>query len=209
MRETITALKFNPKHPDRVDVYLDHKLAFTVTEDSVHGLREGQRLTLDQIKALQQAEQARAAYQTALRYLAQRQRSTFEVEQYLRRKGFADGAIHSSIARLRRAHYLDDAGFVRAWIEHRRRFKPLGRHGLRYELRRRGLSDALIDPALDGIDENEWAWAALTPRLSRWKDLAMAQFMRKAGGYLSRRGFSYETVYTVVRQAWQQCQNPA
>ena len=60
---------------------------------------------------------AEAAYRVALRALAARPRSTFELRQRLRTKGHPPQAADAAIVRLGRGGYLDDHDFARNFVE--------------------------------------------------------------------------------------------
>ena len=87
--------------------------------------------------------------------------------------------------------------------ENRERFRPRSARALRYELRQKGVDNDVIDEVLAEIDEELSAWAAIESRLSGWSRYDEATFMKKAIGFLGRRGFGYYTAKTAAEQAWE------
>ena len=100
------------------------------------------------------------------------------------------------------ANLLDDEQFARYWVENRERFKPRGARALRYELRRKGVSDAVIDRAIVDIDESDSAYRAAESRARRYADEDQWTFRKKMSDYLARRGFSYDIIRNVVDRLW-------
>ena len=108
--------------------------------------------------------------------------------------------------RLRGYGYVDDAAFAQFWVENRNRFRPRGQAALRYELRQKGVEGETIDEALTEQDEESAAWAAVEPKLDRWRGLEKAEFEQKVMGHLARRGFGFDVCRRVGRAAWERLQ---
>lgn len=204
--KTITRLQIQQKNKERVNIFLDEEYAFSLELMLAAGLRKGQQLTAAEIAALQAEDEGKRTYAAALTFLGQRVRSRAEVEQRLQQREFTPEAIEQTMTRLQQEGYLDDATFGQQWVNNRQRFRPRSERALRYELRRKGMDNTLIDEVLQEaeIDEDAAAWAAIAPKVARWQGLERAQFIQKAGGFLARRGFGHEVARRVIDRAWQQ-----
>ncbi|HEX2221204.1 MAG TPA: regulatory protein RecX, partial [Candidatus Limnocylindria bacterium] len=88
---------------------------------------------------------AEAALEVAARFLGTRPRTRWEVERRLRRAGVPDAVVTATVDRLADLGYLDDAAFVRWWLEQRDRHAPRGRRMLEAELRQRGVPREVIE----------------------------------------------------------------
>ena len=205
MPGTITALDAQKKNPARVNVYLDGKFAFGLAAIEAVRLRRGQVLTDSDVRWLQAADDVEQAREKALRFLSNRPRSEWEVRQNLLKAGYGDEAIDRVLERLRGVGLVDDAAFVRYWIENRAQFKPKGQAALRQELRRKGVDREVIDTVLEESEhaEDKAAIRAAVARADRYRQLPRQEFAQKLGAYLARRGFDYETVREAVQAAWQ------
>ena len=205
MPSTVTALVAQKKNPDRVNVYLDGKFAFGLAAIEAVRLRRGQVLTDSDVKRLQAADDVEQAREKALRFLSNRPRSEWEVRQNLLKAGYGDEAIDRVLERLRGVALVDDAAFVRYWIDNRAQFKPKGEVALRQELRRKGVDREVIDTVLEESEhaEDKAAIQAAVARADRYRQLPRREFAQKLGAYLARRGFDYETVREAVQAAWQ------
>jgi regulatory protein len=205
MAGTITSLHYQKRTDERVNVYLDGEYAFALPAIDAARLKVGQHLSDADISLLQATDAAAKAYDRAVRYLSFRPRSTAEVRRSLEEAGFAPEAIETALVRLTEQGYLNDAEFARYWVENRQRFRPKGEQALRQELRRTGVDKETIDASLDGLDTGEAAYAAAyaaaQTRAARLAALATEDpvaFRRKLGGFLLRRGFTYDVVREVV-----------
>ena len=194
MAGTITALKFQRRNKERVNIYLDGEYAFGLDAIQAAQLQKGQVLSEKEIAALKVQDERNRAFDRAVHFLSYRPRSRAEVERYLRGKAIADDTVADVIVRLERAKYLDDEDFARFWLENRERFRPRGQRALRYELRQKGVSDEIIARVLGDVDDEAYAWRAVEGRLSRWANLPASEFRQKVTGFLSRRGFDYGTI---------------
>ena len=201
MTGKITALVIQKKNKERVNLFLDNAFAFGISLNAALNLKKGQFLSDEEIARLKFNDQAEQAYQKSLHFLSYRARSAQETKQYLRKKDFGEDAIEIAIERLTDKGYLNDAEFGQLWVENRNRFNPKGKTALRYELRAKGLSEADIEKALDGLDEENLAWQAVQKQLTRWQALDKLTFRQKLNGHLARRGFSYDIIQTIIVRA--------
>ena len=144
----------------------------------------------------------RSALDTAVRYLARRPRSEYEVRQHLRRARIDDATIDAVVGQLRRHRLLDDTAFAAYWVEQRRTFRPRGPRLLRAELSRLGVSRVDSDGATAELLPDEDAYRAAAKRALRLRELDESTFTARLSAFLARRGFDWETVAAVVRRLW-------
>ncbi len=206
MAGTITALKVQARNKSRVNVYLDGEYAFSLADLVAAPLRLGQVLTDDDIAELQRQDAFRQAYERGLRYLSYRARSRAEVERYLVDKGVDQETIGAVIARLTEVGLLNDEDFARMWVGNRENLAPRSRRMLQYELRQKGLAPEVIAGALEDLDEADSAYRAAMARVNHYAGLDRPTFDRRLGGFLLRRGFSYEVVQEVLNRVWRESQ---
>ena len=200
--ETITDLQPQKRDKERLNVYLDGAYAFSVSISLSAGLKVGQKLSADEVAKIKSDDANSRARQLSFRFLSYRPRSTAEVRNYLRRKGFDQAVIDGVINQLLERDYLDDTAFAEYWIDQRLNHRPRGRLALRYELLEKGISSEVIDAAIDEIDEKDAALRAVEKKTGRWNGLSKDDFKRKVSGFLQRRGFSYSTIAEVAEMVW-------
>ena len=190
MARTITALRFQKRNKDRVNVYLDDQFAFGLAAIEAAHLRVGQALEDDDIARLQQRDDVERAYERALNFLSYRPRSEAEVRRNLGKKRVADEVVEEVIERLVRIGMLDDQEFARYWVENRVQFNPRGARALRHELWQKGIPASVVDDVLADFDEEAVARKAMDSGARRLSHLEPWDFRRKLEAYLARRGFS-------------------
>jgi regulatory protein len=197
----ITALTVQEHDKSRVNVHLDGEFAFGLDLMLAAHLRVGDRVEAEEAERLLHEDNFARAYQHALGLIAGRPRSRAEVERRLRAKDYTPEAVAAALERLAASGYVDDAEFARYWTEQRTLHRPRSSRALRYELRRKGVEDGAIEEAVGGLDDEEAAWAALEPKLARWRALPPEELQKKASGFLARRGFGYDVIRRVLRRA--------
>lgn len=198
MTHTITALEVDAKARDQVNVFLDGALACQVSTLVAARLKVGQVLSEAEWTDLQHRAAVAHALDRALRLLAQRPYSTVELRERLRAKRVAPPIIDDALARLTELGYVDDRAFAEAWIASRDATRPRGPRMLRHELRQKGISEAIIDAALEPLDVHDSAYRAAHSQARRWRGLTPAGFTARLGAFLTQRGFDYQTAQDVI-----------
>jgi regulatory protein len=200
MAGKITALRFQKRNKNRVNVYIDEEFAFGLAVIEAARLQVGQKLGDDEIAQLRWKDEIEQAYERALNFLSYRPRSKAEVRRNLRKKDVPERAIEIVVERLEKSGLLDDEEFARYWVDNRKSFNPRGAYALRHELWQKGVSDIVIDEALASFDEEAAAQKAADAGARKLSHHQPQDFRRKLQGYLKRRGFSYGLVRTLVKQ---------
>jgi regulatory protein len=204
---TITAIEPQQKNPRRVNIYIDGEFAFGLAGILAAWLKVGQEIPDEKITALQDEDVRETTFQKALHFLSYRPRSSQEVRQNLTKRGCDESLVEQTIRRLQHDELLNDETFARAWVENRNTFRPRSKSALRMELRRKGLSDEIIQSVLDEIDdESSLAREAARKQAHRYANQEWQVFRQKLGGFLARRGFSYSTLAPVVSEVWEELQ---
>jgi regulatory protein len=142
------------------------------------------------------------AFQRALNFLSYRNRSEQEIRQNLQKHQIPETIIQPVLERLREGSLVNDREFAEIWIENRREFHPRGKRALRSELYRKGISDQIIEEALQDINEEELALKLARKKIGKLKNLDKSTFQEKMYGFLSRRGFHYSLNKEVVNHLW-------
>lgn len=195
----ITAIKQQVKRADRYSVYIDEKYSFALSETELLrlGIYSGQELTEKELLDLKDDSVRDKARYQALGQLSRRQRSEWELRDYLKRKEYQPEIIDQVIGQLTEYGYVDDKKFAEAWIANRRLLKATSARRLRQELKQKRVSDETIDEALseDETDENE----VLRELVERKRKQSKYQDDLKLMQYLFRQGFSYDAIKSALQ----------
>jgi regulatory protein len=198
----ITALRFQKRNRDRVNVYLDGRFALGLPAIVAASLHAGQALSDAELEILKQQGAVEEAYNRTLNYLSYRPRSRAEVTAYLQQRGVSESQIADVTDRLQRVGLLDDEAFAQFWVENRERFRPRGLHALRYELRSKGVDDQAIEQALAAVNVSASAYEAASKKARQLSHTDQETFYRKLVEYLARRGFDYEVAREATERHW-------
>lgn len=133
------------------------------------------------------------AFEAAVRLLAARPHSAFELRAKLRRRGCPPGEIDAALERVRDLGYQSDQGFAESLV--RARMAGRGRVAVAADLAARGVDRDTAREALDDLSP-ELELAAARSVASRMPGLDPARL----GARLQRRGFSLDVVRRMVRE---------
>ena len=130
-----------------------------------------------------------------------RPRSEKELAEHLKTKGFSHNTITKSIQYFKRIGMLDDRLFAQGWINSRLK-KPFGMRRIRYELKKKGVSDEILDEqfekAVRHYDEIETLTALAKRQAAHYKNLDARTTQRRLFAYLARRGFQNSSIQKIV-----------
>ena len=132
-----------------------------------------------------------------LRYVAMRPRSRWEIHFYLERKKLASPALTEIILnKLTKIGLIDDAKLARAMVNDRRLLRPTSRRKMIADLKKKRISDELIEQAVG--NEKEYEIAALQSTISNKRRQTKYQDDVKLMQYLARQGYSYEDIKSAL-----------
>jgi regulatory protein len=203
--QTITKIESQKKNPKRRSVFLDGKFAFGVDEEvaSRLGLKKGENLTGQDLKQILLQKSENEAKDVALRFLSFRRRTEKEIRLKLQKRDFDEKTIKRTVEKLKEYDLINDLEFATAWVKERLEYKPRGKRLLRLELWKKGIKKEIIDQVTGEFCRNEDKSALeLLERIKRkYKNLDPQVAKRRMYGYLLRRGFSYETSKSAMKQS--------
>jgi regulatory protein len=140
----------------------------------------------------------REARTAAMNYLARREHGCRELENKLLRRGIPAGIAAEVVEQLRAENLLSDERYAEAYV--RSRFNRLvGPLKVRAELRQRGVTDACIEPAMEGYAD-QWqaaadAWAG--KRADTELDRRQEARIYRSG---TQRGFTHEQMMRALNR---------
>lgn len=190
----ITSIKQQAKRRDRYSIYVDDKYTFSLSEAALleSGLASGQELTKEQVGEYKRKSADDKLYSQALRYVAMRPRSTWEIELYLQRKQASPPLIEQILNKLSLIGMVDDEKLARAFVHDRQLLRPTSRRKMILELRKKHVADEIIERVLEADATAEQA--ALQAVIERKRRQTKYQDNEKLMQYLARQGFSYSDI---------------
>lgn len=164
-------------------------------------LQEGQsvdlRAYLPQIAQAQQKE----ALHSAFGYLTIRDRSTTEIQEALRKKGYANSVAQAVLQELMAKGFVNDERFANHFAQVRLQ-QGYGKQRILQELRQKGIESSIATQALENIDYKEIAFlnacTIAQKYAKRYEDLSYAN-KQKIIQALVRKGYSISMAIKAVQ----------
>ena len=196
---TITSIRQQIKRIDRFSVYVDGKYSFSLGEAAllISKINSGQDINEQRIRELKQLADGDKFYNQASRYVILRPHTKWEIDRYLQRKQASPTLINEILNKLSNIGLIDDAQYARSYIHDRKLLRPTSRRKIRYELRKKYISDKIIEEVMsDGID-NEQSTIRLI--IERKRQQSRYQDDLKLMQYLARQGFHYGDIKEALK----------
>ncbi len=147
------------------------------------------------------------ANETAFRFLSYRPRSVEEVKKKLEEKGFSPLTIKKTLARVKELGYLNDRDYAYAFACSSIKNKQWGTMRIHSALLGKGVSREIANQTVARIKEefdiNRVARQAVEIRFAHFGSHKQVdeKTRNKAVNYLRRKGFCWDTIYTVIKSS--------
>ena len=151
---------------------------------------------LDRVAAVQFAD----AYEAALTSLDACARSSRELKNSLKRKGFVPAAIEAAVERLRESGLIDDAQYALRMAE-TQAGKPVGVYAFKRKLMAKGISEDDAEEALAAFDDDQQRAACRAAAEKLWRKyeaLPPREARAKLSQALARKGFGWDVIESVT-----------
>lgn len=197
----ITKIEEQRKLKNRVNIYIDGEFSFGLSSQLLidYDLFKGKELSPEEIERIKEGDSLTKCLSKAYRFLSYRPRSEKEMRDKLLEK-FDPQTVDRAISRLEEFSYVNDSDFARMWVNSRGNGRS--NRAIAYELKKKGVAPETIEESLAGIGRSEEFRAALelVQSRSKYRDLSKEEAFKKVGGFLSRRGYSYEIIKKVIEE---------
>ena len=139
----------------------------------------------------------------AIRFLSYRDRSNWELAQYLKKKEYSHPVIQQTLDYLAELNYINDQRFALQWSQFQINKKKIGRSRLYFELSGKGIDKALIEKTLNTIykDNLEKGLAEQCAR-KKWvslKGIEKEKKKQRLVQFMQRKGFSWDIIYQSLK----------
>ena len=126
-------------------------------------------------------------------------RTEKELKSKLIEKGYPDDEIEEATSYVKSFGYLNDESYAAQYVDVNKAKK--GKAALRFELKKKGIAEDLIEKCLEEIEEDEadTVMALIIKRAGEPHDLDDGEY-RRLSAFLARRGFGTESIRKALRQ---------
>ena len=152
-------------------------------------------------------------YTLAVVYLTRRPRSEKELREYLQKKALrfppdseyvlTPELLNSVIEKLKSQKFQSDYDFALWWKQQRNRFRLKSDSVIKMELKQKGIEREIIEQVFlkeeeEVVTDKEKARQLVEKRFEKVKLLSKHEQYEKLGGYLARRGFSWDVIRRAI-----------
>lgn len=197
----ITAIEPQKKAKDRANIFIEGKYSFGVPQKLIVDLDlyKGKEISKEDIEKYKKEDSLSKCLDKAYRFLSYRPRSEKEITEKLLER-YDEKTVKKAVKKLKEYKYISDRDFAKSWVASR----LLGRSkkALRIELVKKGVNKEIIEESLSDIDsETEYKNALnLVKSKRKYQNLTRDEAYKKVGGFLSRRGYSYDVIKKVINE---------
>ena len=144
-------------------------------------------------------EAFKKAKNQALKYLSYRDRSKWEITQYLEKKQHSHLVIQQTHEYMENLDYVDDQRFALQWGQFNINKKKLGKNRLYLELLNKGIDRETLENILSTLYENnpeiQLAKECASKKWESLKGVQADKKKRRLFQHLKRRGFPTDIIY--------------
>ena len=190
----ITKIEEQKNNKSRMSIFIDGEYSFSVEKIVAleRSLKEGTQLSESDIKDLMSESDEEKAMKQALKYIAIRQRTKYEMLTYLKGKNYSDFVIAKIIDKLEYYNYINDIEFIKAYVS-----AFGGKYGekrIKSRLFQLGVPGELADKFLINLPQVEACEKDKNKYLRTHKDCPREKLFT----YLLSKGYSGETISKVL-----------
>ena len=149
-------LKYKKIGKDKYKITLDDNKEIELYEDVIvkNNLLLNKETEDDKLDALLKQNEEEKNYFLALKYISIKMRSIKEIKNYLSKKNVSNNVIQNIVKRLIKEGYLNDALFVKAFINDQINLTLNGPIKIKNELLKHDINKDVIDEEISKIDNN-------------------------------------------------------
>jgi len=187
----------NPKlKTAKSDIYLDGKFACSILDEIVYkcGLYEGREVDEKALNEVLIENEKTVCFNKALNYISKKICSKFELVKNLKDKGFSQNAIENAANKLIDYNYINDSEYVNSYISFNHN---KGKLKIKYELKKKGVSDDLISGALLKLENQDVLCLVAAKKYIEKKPDYKKQSLYQ---YLITKGFEYDVVAAALNK---------
>lgn len=200
----ITQVSPQKNNSQRVSVFVDGKYSFSLdaADAALRGIRIGKELSQGDIHNLLMESEFTKARDSALNVLAAKSITAKLLCDKLSQKGYDKAVISEVINELTDLGYIDDEAYANMYLEYCLE-KLWGKNKIRFEMKKRGLSDELIENAINSVNASNEISSMSDLILSKYGSDNLTDIKTKARitRYFASRGFEFSKIDAAIRVA--------
>jgi len=148
-------IKYEKKGNNTYKIYLENNQTINLYEDVIlqNNLLYKKEIDESLLEKLDIDNNKEDVYNKCVKYISVRIRSTYEIEEYLRKKQVDAALIEKTINKLLENNLLNDEVFTKAFINDKLNFTTMGPYRIEQELKKHKIDSNIIYKYLNNIDD--------------------------------------------------------
>ncbi len=195
----ITDIKEQLKNKKRVSVYLDgeYYCGLDLVTALKYRLKVGEFIEEERLVEIQYTSEMQACFDKALTFIASSVKTEKQIKDKLKKLGYLDEIIDSTLEKLKGYGYVDDGDFARRFTTTYKGVK--GKKLIKLELKKKGVSDVDAENAVSEIQSQQETVDKLAEKYLKNKEKDKKSIL-KCYKYLLSKGFDYDEAKQAVEK---------
>lgn len=201
----ITKIEIQKRNKERVNLFLDHEYAFSLSAELVYkeGLKVNADIDSEKLKILAERESFIRCKESALRIIERSYKTEKEMRDKLRLKEYEDNSINKTIEFLKEYNFINDINYAKAFISDK--LSSAGSQKIKYALTQKGICKEIIDEELSKLNKDNEKNTAFNIAKKKFDLLKKKEddnykISGKLYRYLVSKGYGYDVINDVVKQ---------
>lgn len=201
----VTKIEVQKNNKERVNIYVDNKYAFAAFIDTIinEGIVKGLELNSEIINKINCEERIKKCKNDAIKIVEKSYKTEKEVIDKLKSKEYTEKEIDYAINFLKEYKFIDDMSYAKSYIKSKTNNN--GKNKIRYALKRKGISDEIINETLNSINENEELESAMEVGYKKYISIIKREndkykIKNKLCAFLVGRGYDFQTAIKAVNK---------
>lgn len=198
----MTVTKIQAVTKQKYQIEIDGQPAFVLYkgELSRYHIREGQDIAEEVYQEITGQVLVKRAKLRAMHLLQKMDRTESDLYNKLVKSGYPISAVETAIAYVKSYGYINDREYARCYVENQKERK--GSRRLAAELYQKGISQEIISQVLECTDfsDTKETIRLLVEKKKRGKGELDEKEVRRLFGFLARKGFESNEIWSVLRE---------
>ena len=201
----ITKIEIGKRNKERVNIYIDDEFAFSLSAEIVYkeNLAPKQVIDVEKLTRLAREDEFMKCKSSALKIVERSYKTEKEIFNKLITKEYSKESINRTIEFLREYNLINDRNYVKMCVKDK--LKSQGKNKIKYNLKRKGISDELIIEELSKIDDEDSKNGAIILAQKKYNELKRREsdqykLSQKLYRFLISKGYNYDLASDVMKE---------
>lgn len=203
--DIITKIEIGKRNKERVNIYIDDEFAFSLSAEIVYkeNLAPKQVIDVEKLTRLAREDEFMKCKSSALKIVERSYKTEKEIFNKLITKEYSKESINRTIEFLREYNLINDRNYVKMYVKDK--LKSQGKNKIKYNLKRKGISDELIIEELSKIDDEDSKNGAIILAQKKYNELKRREsdqykLSQKLYRFLISKGYNYDLASDVMKE---------